>query len=143
VLRLLGAVSALLVLALVVPAVVAVRLNRTRVERAERDVRAIADALRREGRVPGVDGVEVLVGPGAEPQVRQAAWRSRTGHPLEGRTAGLPLTPDPWGNQYIALASADSLLLVSAGPNGVIDSSFITGVSDVRGDDVALRRVSR
>ena len=47
-------------------------------------------------------------------------------------------TPDPWGNSYLVKVSAGGagLWLISAGPNGLIETPFDVPADGTRGDDI-------
>jgi len=149
--RLITSVAALLVLSLVVPALLAWRLNHARVERAERDIRTIAGALvtpaARDGNganaLSGSGTVEVLAGPGEPPRFGEGTVEPLGGArgSLRDRLPTVGATADPWGNQYTATLTARTIDVLSAGPNGVVDTkvSAETGPHEAGGDDVAVR----
>ncbi len=157
--QLLVALAALLTLALVLPASLAVRVNHARIARAERDVRAIADAIQRFERDNGflplstraIDGgpgsasdrVDLLTGPGEMPRVGEVAgvgWLSSRSDSLSGSLGpylSAPPKADPWGNRYLVSTS----WVISAGPNGVLETPCqSTGrEAGLIGDDVGVR----
>ncbi len=142
--QLLLAVTALLSLAFVLPAFAAVRVNQSRVARAERDVRAIAEAIQRLERLGG-DDVDLLVGPGEAPKVGEAAgtgWNSIRVAALSSHYVGMRPTPDPWGNRYTVLVGSAVAWVLSAGPNGVVETSSLPSAGHasliVSGDDVGV-----
>jgi hypothetical protein len=151
--QLLVAVAALLSIAFVVPACLAMRLNRGRLMKAEQDVRAIAEAFDRSARnradVERRAGTfDVLAGPGTAPRANDAVtllWQN-------GRADTLTTpTPDPWGHRYQinigALSNRQSdaaaVWVLSAGPDGIVDTPFVTTASGarLRGDDIGVRIV--
>jgi type II secretory pathway pseudopilin PulG len=152
------AVTLLLALAFVLPAWLAVRLNRARVARAERDLHAIAEALTRferdHGYLPGrariadwrsapsADSVDLLVGPGDIPRVSEGAgvgWKSTRSGLLGNELRGVRVPADPWGFRYsVSVGSTDPFVL-SAGPNGSIETPYVQAAGHVlRGDDVGI-----
>jgi hypothetical protein len=152
--QLLVAVTTLLALAFVVPACLAMRLNRGRLMRAERDVRAIAEAFDRSAGdradvVRTARTFDVLAGPGTAPRAGDGVallWQN-------GRTDTLATpAPDPWGHRYEvnigALSNtngeAAAVWVLSAGPDGIVDTPFIARASEarLRGDDIGVRIVS-
>jgi hypothetical protein len=148
--QLLVAVIVLLALAFVVPACLAIRLQHGRLMRAERDVRAIAEAFDRSKSdrtdlVRRAQTFDVLVGPGTVPRADDAValrWRN-------GRTDTLAApTPDPWGHRYginIGALSdshddAAAVWVLSAGPDGIIETPFLERGREarLRGDDIGV-----
>ncbi len=124
----------------VIPPLGAWSLNRWRVERAAADVEAIAQFLRaRRAPVGPADG-GVVCGDGRLPKAAPGgeAWLRR---PTSLQDAFGPSRPrDPWGRCYVANIGAppdEPVLLVSAGPNGLIDTPL--GAGAPHGDDVGTR----
>ena len=190
--QLLLALAALLFASLVVPAWLAVRVNESRIARAERDAHAIAEAIERferdfgfppawrraDDRASGreADGLDLLVGPGEVPKLGPAAagWASGRadtlanqlidngpgyGGPGGGAEAAwrgpyVATAPraDPWQNRYIVnvgvaparqgarRAGSSALVVVSAGPNGIVETPYWESPEDVRagGDDIVV-----
>lgn len=98
--------------------------------------RARVDALAGQLRGVTMPRGAVLAGPGNPPaETRDHRWLAGTTTPL--RVAGTEA--DAWGNQLLVNAGASSAIWVlSAGPNGVIDTPF-DGASQPAGDDIAAR----
>jgi hypothetical protein len=144
-----AAVSALLVLAFVVPAVTAAIVNGRRVRAAWEAAGRLAREI--EGCLPadraGEGGrIAVLAGPGLPPRARDAAWTAGRLEALPATCAGRPLSdlrPDPWENRYVvdvpAVRSPGARgWVLSAGPNGIIETPFPVA-SGPEGDDVGVR----
>jgi len=146
-------VTGLLVLSLVVPPALATFVADSRVARARADLAEVAAAISAAGVGAGeASPAVVLAGPGRLPKTSDATTRGW----LSASRGSLTAQPDPWGNAYLvrtrgsdtdsrsgAAASDDrgSRLLVvvlSAGPNGVIETAFDQPSGGFRagGDDV-------
>jgi type II secretory pathway pseudopilin PulG len=134
----------------VVPPGIAWIMNQRRISRAASDIAVLAEELRRGDRaLPSPQLLGVLSGPGRMP-VTESAATSRWGTAPRGSLAAaidrrerVPI--DPWGNCYVVNIGANganqpaTLWVLSAGPNGIIETPFL-GPSDVpAGDDVARR----
>jgi hypothetical protein len=133
------------------PPAVAWNVNRARVTRAAAEVSALAARLRmQEGKLRRLGGdADVLVGPGRMP-VAEAAdaqpWTSGRRASLSLTVDDAPWSADPWGNSYLVnvaiLSSARprALWILSAGPNGIVETPFSADESSAPvGDDVAVR----
>jgi hypothetical protein len=151
------AVTVLLALAFVLPASLAVRLNRARVARAARDVHAIADAMarfhREHGYLPGraggagqsggllADRVAVLVGPGEIPRISEdaaAQWESSRPVLLDDELIGMRAPVDPWGFRYTLGVGSSEAWVLCAGPNGIIDTPLQPAARALGGDDIGV-----
>ena len=135
----------------VLPPAVAWSVNRRRINRATADVAAIAEPLSRSmvQLRKAAEDVDVLCGPGRVPMAEApatrrwaAAHRGALGAEIGGHA---PVPVDPWGNCYAvnvgALRATEpaAVWVLSAGPNGIVDTPFL-GVSEVpAGDDVAAK----
>lgn len=140
-------------LALVVPVLLGHGINALRIDRAQRDVAAIAAAM--ETRLQpghpepevwsgGAGGAHVLLGPGNPPDPSRlddaASWTAATVDDLQAVLGSQALTADPWGNQYLVLlrpgaaGEPSRFVVVSAGVNGQLET---TAAGQVGGDDVA------
>jgi len=148
--RVLVTLGLILLATAVVPPLGAFAVNRARVRSAEAAVRSVAQALRDdEPRLLEMTrGADVLCGSGRMPLARlpdaqgwvtapRAGWGGTSGH----RDA----TPaDPWGNCYmvnLAAVNAAGMAVwaLSAGPDGIIDTPFVSSSDAPVGDDVRMR----
>lgn len=136
--RVTAAIAVLLVLAFVVPYGAVQALHKTRLRSADEGTHAIAERLNTiiGGRSSGIPaGTEVLAGPGQRPVVSDERWNSATSVPL-ARLLPVPWgddpasQPDPWGNTYLvnvaALSSAGTVWVLSAGPDGIVQTPFVS-----------------
>ena len=155
--RLLQALAVILVLAVVAPPGLATLVNRLRIDRAQEEVRRLAEALQDTGlidRARGQEADDLLGGPGNAPEapgVRR--W-------VDGRVGSLSgyvfqaLRSDPWGNRYMvnigvtrtseadgASTEPPALWVLSAGPNGLVETRYAAPAVSavVGGDDVGAR----
>ena len=145
-------IAILMVLALVLPYGAVRTLHKRRLRAADEGTRAIAERLTvilagQSSDIPA--GTEVLAGPGDRPVVNDARWSSATSVPL-GRVlppladvdADVAAHPDPWGNAYLvniaALRSAGTVWVLSAGPDGIVQTPFLSK-NGVLADDRAAR----
>ena len=124
---LIGAVAALLVLA-VMPPFLAIRvMHERRLLVAQTALDALAVYVRDR---PVPRGIDVLVGAGDRPRSTDSRWVQGTSAPMEAPG------PDPWGNCYLANVGAppDAIRWVlSAGPNGIIETPFAQWASPPSG----------
>ena len=155
--RLLQALAAILVLAVVAPPGLATMVNRSRIDRAQAEVRRLADALQDAGLPGGARGRQaddLLGGPGNTPKTPDTRqW-------VEGRVGSLgdyvsqQVRSDPRGNRYLVNAGAlqtseaeeastglRALWVLSAGPNGLVETPFSAPAVSavVGGDDIGAR----
>jgi type II secretory pathway pseudopilin PulG len=146
--RTVALVSLLVVLATaVVPPLGAFLVNRGRIQTAEETAFALSKSFAR-GLLERPSGLDVLCGSGRVPRAllpgtRAWAEGSRGGwtNAAPGRAAP---SPDPWGNCYLVNIAAatwsDSIVWVlSAGPNGIVDTPFFSRQEAPGGDDVRAR----
>ena len=144
-------------LAVVAPPGLATLVNRSRINRAQEEVRRLADALQDTGlvdRARGQEADDLLGGPGNTPEAPAVhQW-------VDGRVASLsgyvsqPLRSDPWGNRYLVnigvlqASEADevsteprALWVLSAGPNGLVETPYAASAASavVGGDDIGAR----
>lgn len=137
-------------LAFVLPSVLAARLQQRRVSRAEAQVRAVAERLRAADIstiIPTLQaqGIEVLTGPGdAVLESTDRTWTAARQAPLQSYLTLPPeaLAADPWLRALQinigARRRGKTVWVLSAGPNGIIDTPFeVTGTAP-SGDDVAV-----
>jgi type II secretory pathway pseudopilin PulG len=166
--RLLAAVGSVIVLALVVPAAIATRVNQARLQRVAEDEASIARSLeafhRAHGYWPATDPpadpdggapIDALYGPGRIPLEQGGNdWHQGRLSPLSG-CISTGVGADPWGNHYLVNirlgrlagegargeAGSKRIWVLSAGPNGIIETPFEQdgGRAAVGGDDVATR----
>jgi type II secretory pathway pseudopilin PulG len=144
--QLAAALVVIALLAFVLPPLAAYRVNQERIARAHEDARRIADAVAvslgptAAGESLSRPALEVLAGTGEAPRhAGPDAWPERLA------AAPAVVSPDPWGNQYLIVVSAergDGVVVLSAGPNGVVETPFETAVGGLRdpvtpaGDDI-------
>lgn len=134
--QLLVSLTVILLLAIVVPALVATSVARMRIGRAETDVRRIAEGLKHSGleaslSTPnGKAHVDVLAGMGNVPILpANSPWAGRSedlahlrdenGGAAVADRQGLEETTDPWGNRYMVNVGALSGLPHSDAAAGV------------------------
>lgn len=147
--RVSAAIVVLLVLAFAVPYGAVQTLHKKRLRAADESTRAIAERLRTILAGPSdlPAGTEVLAGPGDRPVVNDDRWNSATSVPL---ARVLPVLSsddpsaqaDPWGNAYLVnvalLPSAGTVWVLSAGPDGIVQTPFVSQGPPL-GDDRAAR----
>lgn len=150
--RALATLAVIVLATAVVPPAGAWAENRRRINRAMADEAAIAEPLTHAMMQlrKAADDVDVLCGPGRVPLAETpatrrwaAAHRGTLGAEI-GESAPVPV--DPWGNCYVvnvgALRATEpaTLWVLSAGPNGIIETPFIATSSQMpmgpMGDDV-------
>jgi len=142
------ALATIALLAFVLPSVLAARLQQARVSRAEAQVHAVADRLAAAGLAAitttlQVQNIAVLTGPG-DPVLEAAdrLWITSRQAPLQSYVSLPPdaVTSDPWLRALQinigARRHGGHVWVLSAGPNGIIDTPFDSGASP-SGDDVA------
>ena len=155
--RLLQALAAILLLTVVAPPGLATLVNRSRIDRAQTEVRRLADALHDSdlvGRALRQEADDLLGGPGNVPDapgLRQ--W-------VDGRVGSLSgyvsqrLRSDPWGNRYLVNTGAlqtgegdeaspepGAMWVLSAGPNGLVETPYAVPAMSAAlgGDDIGAR----
>ena len=148
--RVLATVGLILLATAVVPPLGAFAVNRTRVRAAEAMVRSVAQALRDDEPrlVELARGADVLCGAGRMPLAQAPEARGWVTAPRAGWVGttgdrGTP-PPDPWGNCYVvnlvaANSSGMAVWALSAGPDGIIGTPFVTSSDAPVGDDVWMR----
>jgi hypothetical protein len=144
------ALTTIALLAFVLPSVVAARLHRGRISRADIEVRAVAERLTAAGIASiaatlQAQDIAVLTGPG-DPILESSdrTWIVARQAPLQSYFA-LPVdavAPDPWLRALQinigARRNGGRVWVLSAGPNGIIDTPFAAlNASVPSGDDVA------
>lgn len=152
--QLVGALVAILVATVVVPPAAAWSLNRIRVgQTAERARIAVARLQSSPGLFAGFEGAGVACGPGRMPDLvpatvtaREAVFLPAHRGWLDGARpapevfgAGMPT--DAWGRCFLldanAWASGEPVWLLSAGPNGLVDTP--RHAVTLGGDDIGGR----
>lgn len=135
--RLVGALGAIVILALVLPYMAVHTFHQRRLDRADRQLQAIASSVSaRVGTNPsGIPAVtHVLAGSGQPPVVTDDGWNSASAFPLARVIADI--APDPWGNAYLVnLADRRHGWVISAGPDGILQTPFTSGTASLAGDD--------
>lgn len=137
--------GAVVLLTAVLPPLFASAVNRRRIHHAAEDASRLAelfDPVLTEAHV--ASGVEVLCGTGRVPAAStDEAQRWLTGvRASPVLVLGQDAPTDPWGRCYLVnaanIARADGAVWVlSAGPNGMIDTPFVTSVEQpLAGDDI-------
>jgi hypothetical protein len=141
--RVAGTLALILVLALGLPYCAVRTLHERRLKAADDATRAIAERVRviLAGPASGIPGgTEVLAGPGDRPLVLDERWNSATSVPLARLDVATP--PDPWGNAYLvnvaARTSDGTVWVLSAGPDGIVQTPFVSS-SGPLADDRAAR----
>jgi hypothetical protein len=160
-----AALAAIALLTFVLPPLAARQVHLRRIDRARQGVERLATALTTDGGTAlaeiaaGPTGGEpfVLAGPGAAPVFEpglgwpaarvlspDAVAQHLPSTPEQGARDALGDTPDPWGNQYLAVVGASPgpakpVTVISAGPNGTIETPF-GSASTPRGDDIVAVR---
>lgn len=146
--KLAAALVAIALLTLVLPPLAARQVNQHRIAIARQDVDRIAASLTGERQAALVEAIAaadggplVLTGPGAAPGVPPGlGWPAGRMFPWSALSDNE--SRDPWGNHYlIAIGGGPGApaVVLSAGPNGTIDTPFATAASP-RGDDIASRK---
>jgi len=133
----------------VLPPAAAWGVNRSRVRLAAADVSAVGEMLRRaEAQLRDLaHDVEVLSGPGRMPFVQSPGAQRWTITPRADLAVVVGRSPaaDPWGNCYVvnlaAIAAGEPAVVwvLSAGPNGIVDTPFVSASEVPAGDDVGMR----
>lgn len=116
---------------MLLPALVAMRVQANRIRKSHERVDALAATLR-GGSLPRGG---VLAGPGNAPtEARDDRWIAGMTAPLRNVKA----QPDGWGNQLLVNAGGTGTIWVlSAGPNGIVETPF--DGAQAGGDDIAAR----
>lgn len=145
--RQLGAALILIaLLAFVLPASAARLVHAARLERARAAAEALAGRLRSQDEIlrTAAAAGAVLVGSGTSPRLQPGPWRTAPFQALDPLLPSARMEPDPWGNQYLVntsgLVRGATVWVLSAGPNGIVDTPFdAPGGSQPAGDDVGAR----
>lgn len=149
--RVILALLVILLATAVLPPAAAWAVNRRRVSRASADVAALADQLERvQGAWQSLaKDVDVLCGPGRVPVADAAETRVWVTTPRRSLAdvidAVHPPRSDPWGNCYLVNLNAviarepATLWVISAGPNGIVETPFLSPSAALGGDDIGVR----
>lgn len=142
--RVATALAGILLLAIAVPYAAVVTLHHTRLERADRDMATLAAWVERSVAESGTNSLgdtELLEGPGPRAVSRDERWNTARAMPLTrlARQGAGVLPSDPWGNAYLVLITdgpgGGAARVLSAGPNGIIETPFALEPSTAAGDD--------
>ena len=142
--RVAALLAAIFALAFVLPygAVYSLHVRRLRAADATaRDLAArLSDGLRAAG-LPA--GTQILAGPGERPRASDGRWGATATLPLAGVLSTPPAIPaDPWGNAYLARVGPGertAFWVISAGPDGVLQTPFSATGDAASGDDRLAR----
>lgn len=120
--RLAAALVVIALLTFVVPPLAARQVHQRRIDAARADVTRIAGELATTSR--GAQAGRLFRGPGELPKFASGlTWL--TGVPVEPFPAlEHAVGPDPWGNHYVAVVAGESVVVLSAGPNGVVETAI-------------------
>ncbi len=139
--RVLALLAAIAILAIAVPYGAVRSLHQRRLSLADAELDALAPAAVRI--LPGAPAVNVLLGPGRVPKTTDNHWLEGPTYPLQSALDGISVTADPWGNAYVinlGVARRQSILwLMSAGPDGTLQTPFDGSTGSPLGDDVGRR----
>lgn len=148
--RLVVALAVIAFLAFVLPPYLARRLHQARVARATSQIRQVADALALASDSvlsnPALQGIEVLSGNGDPARgASDSRWTTAASASLQLPTAtgSASAAADPWLRAVQVNVGARRLAagvwVLSAGPNGLIETSFSPRPGELPGgDDIAV-----
>lgn len=134
--RLLAALVLIGILAFAVPYAAVRSLHHHRLALAGTELdRLTAEVNRTLASAPAVN---VLLGPGRVPKAGDTRWHAGPTYPLESILRGVSITADPWGNGYVVNygANRSAVWLLSAGPNGTLETPFDGSATAPLGDDI-------
>jgi hypothetical protein len=150
--RVLATLGCILLATAVLPPGAAWWVNRSRVRLASDEVTAVAETLRHaESQLHDMArNADVLCGPGRVPLAPALDARPWTTAPRAALSGVLAVrrsvSADPFGNCYVvnlaAIAASEpaALWVLSAGPNGIIETPFLARPDrSLGGDDVGAR----
>jgi type II secretory pathway pseudopilin PulG len=152
--RVIKALVVILLATAVLPPAAAWVVNRRRVDRASADIAEIVEQLKHAPTAwqDLARGTDVLCGPGRLPIAIAPETRAWVAAPRGSRSLADVLDAahaprsDPWGNCYLVnigavVAREPSVLwVISAGPNGIIDTPFLSStLATPAGDDIGGR----
>ena len=111
--------------------------HQRRLDRADRQLQSIAAGVSaRVGTNPSAipAAIHVLAGTGQPPIATDDEWNTASAFPL-ARVIG-DIAPDPWGNAYLVnLADRRNGWVISAGPDGILQTPFPSPPAQPAGDD--------
>ena len=137
--RVAAALGVILVLAIAVPYAAVRRLHEGRIAAADREALALAERVRplvtRQDLATA--GVMLLSGAGNQPRTNDEHWTAAI--PLSSVSRSTSAEADPWGNAFLVIATGTgaqrSAWVLSAGPDGVIQTPFPSPSLTAAGDD--------
>jgi type II secretory pathway pseudopilin PulG len=137
--RLVAALGAIVILALVLPYMAVHTFHQRRLDRADRQLESIAASVSaRVGTKPSAvpAATHVLAGSGQPPIVTDDEWNTASAFPL-ARAIADP-GADPWGNAYLVnVADRKRMWVISAGPDGILQTPFLAANGPVADDRAA------
>jgi len=140
--RVAAALGAILILALVLPFMAVQAFHQRRLDRADRQLQAIASGVAAglgSNRAAIPLGTQVLAGTGPRPVVTDDEWNTAPAFPL-ARAIAEP-GADPWGNAYLVnVADRGRMWAISAGPDGILQAPFGAPNGPVADDRVVTVR---
>jgi type II secretory pathway pseudopilin PulG len=144
--RVLALLAVIVALALVLPYVAVHTLHVRRVQAADDATQLLADRVSEALRAGTSDipaGTQVLSGPGDRPRSADQRWGAVALLPLNRLLTTGPAVPqDPWGNAYLVKLDTGGgapLWVVSAGPDGILQTPFAGSIERASGDDRLAR----
>ena len=140
--RLAGVLLAIVAATAVLPPAGAWAVNRHRVSRANREVGDLAQALAVRPTIVfrAGNGAVLLRGDGRSAQSagpQSEGWVTTNTASLGSALGRDTLGADPWGNSYLVkVVGGTGVVLLSAGPNGLVETPFDTPGLTAGGDDI-------
>jgi hypothetical protein len=133
--RVLVALTGIALLAIALPYAAVRTLHERRLALADTELDRLAAAA--NGTIGRAPAVNVLLGPGRVPKANDTRWLDGASYPLDSALSEIAVTADPWGNGFVinAGASPSSRWLLSAGPNGTLETPFDGSSGRPLGDD--------
>jgi hypothetical protein len=139
--RLIVALAVIAVLAIAVPYAAVRSLHQHRLASADADLQRLAPAVRQ--RIDTAPAVNVLLGPGRVPRTTDSRWHTGSTYPLPSALDGVAVTADPWGNGFVVNVGVrdtpSAVWLLSAGPDGTLQTPFDGSTTAPLGDDIGRR----
>jgi len=131
--RVAAALAAILVLAIAVPYTLVSALHERRLAHADAELAAIA------AQVGAPIAADVLIGRGATPMFVDEGWTAASSSSLA--RLGIDPGPDPWGNAYVARARDGAMTILSAGPDGILQTRFESAAAAAADDRAVTVRL--